>query len=75
MKMRKLPKPALRPSAFEDYFKLRIQEAKVLASFSLTCGLLGMGTGPQTPAPPCWILSASLFAALGSVAYFLATSL
>src|SRR5687768_4351356 len=63
---------ACQPSA---YFWLITQAASFLASASLTCVLAGMGTGPQTPEPPFWILAASLSTASFWPAYLAATSL
>src|SRR5689334_16217116 len=44
-------------------------------SASLTCEFGGIGTGPQTPAPPFLTFVCSLAAALLSPRYLLATSL
>ena len=57
------------------YFSVSTQAASCLASASLTCGLAGIGTGPQTPEPPFMIFCASLSTASLSPAYLAATSL
>ena len=49
----------------KTYLVLKTHLTRVRASASLTCGLAGIGTGPQTPAPPlstfCTSLSSALF--------------
>src|SRR2546427_2679904 len=47
-----------RREAGGTYFSDSTQAASFLASASLTWGLAGMGTGPQTPLPPFMILAA-----------------
>jgi len=67
--------PPRRRRAHCRHFRPNTQVASFFASASLTCGLAGMGIAPHTPAPPFWILVASMSAALASPAYFLAMSL
>ena len=56
------------------FFSASMYAIIVLMSSSLTCGLGGMGTGPQTPDPPFFTFSASLAAAPASPLYLAATS-
>ena len=56
------------------YLSVRIYVIMVLRSASLTCGLGGIGTCPQTPEPPFLTLSVSLAAAPASPLYLAATS-
>ena len=58
-----------------DHFSVRTQATSCFASASLTCGLAGIGTGPQTPEPPLMIFCASLSTASFWPAYLAATSL
>ena len=53
----------------------RIQVTSCFASASLTCGLAGIGTAPQTPEPPFITLVVSLATASAWPAYLAATSL
>src|SRR5665213_1393959 len=57
------------------HFNDRIHCTSCFASASLTCGLAGMGTGPQTPAPPFITFCTSRAGASGWLAYLAATSL
>ena len=57
------------------YFNDRIHCTSCFASASLTCGLAGIGTGPQTPAPPFITFCTSRACASGWPAYLAATSL
>ncbi len=58
-----------------NYFNVRIHSTSCLASASLTCGLAGIGTGPQTPEPPFLTLCTSFSTASFWPAYLAATSL